>query len=286
MADATDLKSVGETHVGSSPTPGTKRYFSFAVILAFIAISACSNSSLQNTIDRINRSYQYESKARALYADLDKDTNVWNNTVNELTKIQESIADQQAAKQVVTSSQLDSAQDVLDKLQDIREREDQRLAVSGGYVIQIQKARNDSTEKIKQLKKSLNSRWSTDFVDASLEINKQKVIYFSTMQTLYAEIWEGSHLQIKVAEAKMRLQIKANGSDVDTYNEAVREWNSFTSEINPEIESNTREVQRLKEAVSRIESGIEKLQNSRSAIARDNSVRALFERDMELADLK
>lgn len=260
--------------------------YAIAFVFAFTLIAACSNTSLQETVRDINMSYRYESQAKAVFADLDKDTDEWNKNVSELTKLQESITNEQAAKRAVSDTELNEAQEILDKMRGIREREDERLAVVGGYIDPIEEARSESTDKIHRLKKNLDSDWSGEFIDVSIEINKQKSVYFRTMYDLYTEIWKGSHLQIDVANAKMRLQTKANGADVDTYNAAVMEWNNFTNEINPKIEANEREVRRLKDAVAQLDDGIESLQNNRSAIARDNSVRALVERDMELADLK
>ena len=263
-----------------------KHFFTLAIIFTVLAVPACSNPSLKKTVDYINKSYKYESKVKTIFDDLDKDTDEWNTEFSEMTQVQESISNKESAKQLVGQEELNKEKDAIERMRGLADREDKRLMTAGGYVVRIERAREEATQKIEELKSTLGSGWAEDYIDISLQINEQRSVYYRTMYDLYTKVWDGSRLQLQVAEAKLALQTKANGADIDTYNAAIDEWNRFTTAINPRIESNTKEVEVFKKLVGSMDTAIDKLERKRSAIARDNSVRALFEKDMELADLK
>lgn len=256
------------------------------IALTLLTITACSNPSLKTTVDNINRSYRYESKARSIFRQLGEDTDLWNKTYADLTKQQDLIAQLQNERQFVTKDELNETEFLLDQLRGIAEKEDNRLSTAKDHNVRIKEARKHATKRIEELKKDMDSEWSLRYIDLTIEINRQKIQYFNEMYALYHAIWDGSHLQIQVAEEKMALQIKALEGDAVSYNAAVDEWNLFASSVNNRIEENTKKVERLRKSSAALGTGIEKLENERSTVARNGSVRALFEKNMELADLK
>lgn len=253
------------------------------VIGLMLLLAGCSNPQLKQAADCSKASKTLEDKIKKDIEDKLKQLDSEFDQINrDLTNTLNRVIDAHNADQLASQADFDTARNLTAQMADKISQADQILARMEEDISKIEKERKESTDAATRAAKESTSEWFKQYAEKTEAINVKKAAYHRKHFDLALRNWQGNRLELQSRQGKLTELEKINGASRATRNAAIEEWNQLVAVLNPQVEANNADLDRLRNEIKNINKEIKRLTKERSEIIRTNWYRAILESKREV----